>query len=120
MKQAQHPLGQHLSTCSGPDNCAEYLAVLSMTPEQHANYINDSTARFAQQRTSQRRACATEDDYSAPIPTRSLRRNRPNATRRPSCAPRPHTKPGARARSKANTPECGVRRGTASTARAEC
>ena len=43
----QHPLGEHLPTCSGPENCAEYSAILNMTPTQYVDYINDSTARFA-------------------------------------------------------------------------
>jgi hypothetical protein len=51
--------GEHLPTCSGPENCAEYAAVLRMTPEQHANYISDSTARFAQIRTTQARQMCT-------------------------------------------------------------
>ena len=68
--RAQHPLGEHLSTCSSPENCAEYAAVLAMTPTQHANYLNDSTLRFAQQRTARQfRASqprAATEDFSAP------------------------------------------------------
>jgi hypothetical protein len=59
--RAQHPLGEHLTTCSGPDNCAEYAAVLAMTPTEHARYINDSTLRLASARSRQFRASEQED-----------------------------------------------------------
>ena len=67
MTPARHPLGEHLSTCSGPDDCAEYAAVLTMTPAQHANYINESTARFAQTRSASARTLRTsQEDFRPP------------------------------------------------------
>jgi hypothetical protein len=32
----RHPPGQHFPTCSSPDNCLEYLAMLTETPTQTA------------------------------------------------------------------------------------
>jgi hypothetical protein len=61
MTQARHPLGQHLATCSSPDNCAEYAAVTAMTPIEYHRWL---TVQDAQLRT----ACAAAAD-AAPVAT---------------------------------------------------
>lgn len=71
-----HPIGQHLDSCSGPENCSEYLAVLSMTPEQLACYINDSAARFAGRRNATHRVRESEESDCEPPDTYGLRKMR--------------------------------------------
>src|SRR5262245_59300558 len=39
MTPTRHPFGQHLATCSGPDNCAEYAAILAMSRTEYVRYL---------------------------------------------------------------------------------
>jgi len=64
----RHPLGQHTPECSNPTNCFEYALVMDMTATEHANYINHSTARFAELRAASSRQFRTseQEDFTPP------------------------------------------------------
>lgn len=70
--RAKHPLGQHLPTCSSPDNCEEYLSVHVMsatTPEIYRRFlINDSARQIAARRMLARTPVADVADYTPPDP----------------------------------------------------
>lgn len=54
MTPAQHAPGQHLTSCSSPENCAEYLSVLSMTPTEHHAWLVADRARLRTASSSRR------------------------------------------------------------------
>lgn len=60
---AQHPLGQHLATCTSPDNCEEYAHILTLSADQYARYLQAQRLRTAGARGELR---AGKDPY-API-----------------------------------------------------
>ncbi len=60
----QHPPGQHLPSCTSPRNCAEYAALLVMSPEDYSRYLAASTAR-ALAAMEMRAAASVENDASS-------------------------------------------------------
>ena len=104
----QHPLGEHLASCSSPANCAEYFSILSMSPTEHRDWITQDCARIARLRTasSSHRSfrVSEQETFTPPDPYRDglerLRRNLPSTRwpeppAVPSPAPNDFTPPDA-------------------------
>ena len=69
--RASHPLGQHLSTCSSPDNCEEFLSIHVMaatSPEAYRRHLIADSARQAAARRAPAPPPVPVDDYTPPDP----------------------------------------------------
>lgn len=80
MNQQRHPLGQHLDSCSGPDNCPEYLDLLTAPAAEKAAFITYDTARRARLCAASTRAShlrvsqyVAPNSYKMPAPIEIVR-----------------------------------------------